>query len=84
MQRLTILAVIGGMGLGLVLGAASGAFIGRHFTIVEAWEEKELYGFFALAERIRGFGLGAVIGGFIGASAGACLALIPFRRRNKA
>lgn len=75
--------MFGGGCLGLFFGVVLGAVAGHYFTRVEAWEQRELYGFFALAQRLRGMGLGALIGGLGGAVGGAWLGMPTGRNSDK-
>lgn len=71
MNRQSLLAIVGGGCLGLLLGVVLGAIVGHALISVEAWEERELYGFIGLARRLRGMGIGAFLGGLAGLVAGS-------------
>ncbi|MBX3442386.1 MAG: hypothetical protein KF774_08255 [Planctomyces sp.] len=71
MKRQAVLAMVGGGCLGVVLGIVLGALLGGSMISVEAWEDQELYGFIGLARRVRGMGIGGIVGGLAGLLAGA-------------
>jgi hypothetical protein len=71
MKRQRVLAVVGGGCLGLVLGVVLGAVAGHYLISVEAWEDRELYGFIGLARRLRGIGIGVLLGGLAGLLTGS-------------
>ena len=71
MKRQRFLAIVGGGCLGLVLGVVLGAVAGHYLISVEAWEDSELYGFIGLARRVRGIGIGLLLGGLAGLLAGS-------------
>ena len=71
MNRQSLLAIFGGACLGLLLGVVLGAIAGHSLISVEAWEDRELYGFIGLARRLRGMGIGALLGGLAGLVAGS-------------
>lgn len=82
MNRQSLLAIIGGGCLGMLVGVALGAIAGHTLISVEAWEDQELYGFIGLVRRIRGIGIGSILGGLIGFTGGALFGALPPRHRG--